>query len=121
MTSRKTSKIEEPIAPVLETPVADILGSTETPTATIDIMSDILPSFSSDIASSSYKSERGGRIQELIQKLISELKTLDEEEARAESERQAKISDIAEREAALEHEYTTRKEAFKYEKASLEQ
>ncbi len=73
-----------------------------------------------DFWASESHSERGGRIQELISKLISELQKLDEEEVRADKERQKKIVSITEREAALEHEYTTRKEALKYERSALE-
>ncbi len=63
---------------------------------------------------------RGGKIQELIAKLIAELKTIDAEEEKIESERRQKIQNITQREQELEHEYTTRKEALKYERASLE-
>ncbi|MBP9780061.1 hypothetical protein KBD33_05580 [Candidatus Gracilibacteria bacterium] len=62
----------------------------------------------------------GGRIQELIGKLITELHTLDEEEKKKENEKISKIEDIQRREEALEHEYTTRKEALQYERTALE-
>jgi hypothetical protein len=61
-----------------------------------------------------------GRIQELIGKLITELHTLDEEEKKKENEKISKIEDIQRREEALEHEYTTRKEALQYERTALE-
>ncbi len=66
------------------------------------------------------RSQRGGKIQELIEKLITELYTLDEEEQKIEAERQSKIDSIAKRENELEHEYATRKEALRYERSSLE-
>lgn len=81
---------------------------------------DIMINFDSSDTSIWTGTARGGRIQELIQKLIGELQKLDEEEKAADLERQKKIVSISEREAALEHEYITRKEALKYERSSLE-
>lgn len=60
-----------------------------------------------------------GRIQELIWKLILELKKLDDEEKQAKKIRDEKLKNIIEREEALEKEYATRKNALKYEREAL--
>lgn len=60
-----------------------------------------------------------GRIQELIGKLIEELKRLDEAEKKAIQEREEKIRDIDMRAKALDTEYETRKKALEYERNSI--
>jgi hypothetical protein len=114
-------------APVWETPEIAI----ESPVKeeiTIDPLPVIEPSVESSISildtdntvEYPVRSHKGGKIQELIGKLIAELHALDEEDQKAEDERQSKIENITKRERELEHEYTTRKEALKYERTSLE-
>lgn len=71
-----------------------------------------------NIASSTIVSWEG-RIQDLIGKLILELKKLDDEEKQAKKIRDEKLKNIIERETALEEEYLTRKNALKYEREAL--
>ena len=103
----------EEITPVIE-PTETAVSSPEKGIELTD-----LPIFS-DITATASVAPGEWRIQEFISKLIVELQKLDKEDARLKAERTEKVNDIAKREEELEKEYTTRKEALKYERAALE-
>ncbi len=109
-----------PVEIVATTEIQNEIPKIEEPLETL-VFSDAIPHSSIEIWAPLWTSWVGGngRIQELIAKLIEEMKKLDEEEKWAIKERQNKLASITSRKEALEHEYQTRKEALTYEEQSI--